>query len=350
MNRRTLLALAAALPACASLPQLRETSQRMSDLPLIKPPRLRAGDVVALVAPSGFVTEEKIEGAIANLTALGLKPRAMPNLRARWGSYAGAPEARAADLDAAFGDPEIRAIWPVRGGSGCAAVLPFLDYARIRRSPKVVIGYSDITALHLALLRKAGLVTFHGPVANSTFTDYTVSGLRRVLFEPQSEVVYPRSPSHDARVAAEPAFAIRPLTPSRARAEGMLIGGNLSVFTSLIGTPFAPQMRDAIVFLEDVAEAPYRVDRMLTQVAQSSADAPAAGFALGVFQRALPSDDEPTLSLSEVLNAQFVKSNCAAGYGFSFGHITDQMTLPYGIRARIDTQSATLTLLETGVV
>jgi muramoyltetrapeptide carboxypeptidase len=349
MNRRSLLALAAALPACTSVPQLNKASEQMNELSLIKPPRLRAGDEVALVAPSGFVTEEKIVGAIENLTALGLKPRVMPNLRARWGSYAGAPEARAADLHAAFDDPEIRAIWPVRGGSGCAAVLPFLDFARIRRSPKVVVGYSDITALHLALLRRAGLVSFHGPVATSTFTDYTVAGLRRVLFEAQREVVYARSPRHNARVPAEPAFAIRALTPSRAIAEGTLTGGNLSVFASLIGTPFAPRIRDAIVFLEDVGEAPYRVDRMLTQVVQSSADTPAAGFAFGVFQRALPPDDEPTLSLNEVFDAQFRTSPCAAGYGFSFGHITDQMTLPYGIRARIDTRDATLTLLEAGV-
>jgi muramoyltetrapeptide carboxypeptidase len=354
MNRRTLLALAAALPACASVTNLSKISQTapqvLVDLPLVKPPKLRAGDVVALLAPSGFLTEEKIAGAIANLTALGLRPRLMPNARARWGSYAGSPEERAADLHAAFEDDEIRAIWPVRGGSGCARVLPFLDYARIRRSPKVLVGYSDITALHLALMRRAGLVTFHGPVATSTFTEYTVAGLRRVLFDASSEMRYARSPNHDARVARESAFAVRSLSVAHSIAEGALLGGNLSVYASLVGTLFAPQVRDALLFLEEVGEAPYRVDRLLTQVMQASHATPFAGVALGVFQRAVPTDDEPTLSINEVLDSQFAKSPVAAGYGFSFGHITDQMTLPYGVRARIDTRSATLTLLEAGVI
>jgi muramoyltetrapeptide carboxypeptidase len=353
MHRRTLLALAAALPACASvrnLPNITQTApQVLEDLPLLKPPRLRAGDAVALLAPSGFLSEESITGGMANLTALGLKPRLMPNARARWGSNAGSPEERAADLQAAFADNEIRAIWPVRGGSGCARVLPFLDYARIRRSPKVVVGYSDITSLHLGLMRRAGLVTFHGPVANSTFTDYTVSGLRRVLFEGSAEVSYPRSPAHDARAARESAFAVRSLNPAHTVAEGGLVGGNLSVYASLLGTPFAPQVRDALLFLEDIGEAPYRVDRLLTQALQANHAAPIIGAALGVFQRAMPTDDEPTLSLNEVLDSHFARTKIAAGYGFSFGHVTDQMTLPYGVRARIDTRSATLTLLEAGV-
>jgi muramoyltetrapeptide carboxypeptidase len=353
MHRRTLLALAAALPACASvrsLPKIVQTApQVLEDLPLLKPPRLRAGDVVAMLAPSGFLSEESITGGMANLTALGLKPRLMPNARARWGSNAGSPEERAADLQAAFADDEIRAIWPVRGGSGCARVLPFLDYARIRRSPKVVVGYSDITSLHLALMRRAGLVTFHGPVANSTFTDYTVSGLRRVLFEGNAQVSYPRSSAHDARVARESAFAVRSLNAAHTVAEGALVGGNLSVYASLLGTPFAPQVRDALLFLEDIGEAPYRVDRLLTQALQAAHATPISGVALGVFQRALPTDDEPALSLNEVLDSHFATSNIAAGYGFSFGHVTDQMTLPYGVRARMDTRSATLTLLEAGV-
>ncbi len=344
MDRRTFLVFAAASHGCATLPQIKNVTP-----PLIKPPRLRAGDAVALIAPSGFVTEEKISGAIANLTALGLVPRLMPNIRARWGSYAGSPQARAADVQAAFDDPEVRAVWPVRGGSGCAALLPFLDYARIRRSPKVLVGYSDITALHLALLRQAGMVSFHGPVANSTFTDYTISGLRKVLFDAQSEVRYARSPSHEARAALEPAYAVRPLSPAHVRAEGPLVGGNLSVFAALIGTPFAPRLNDALIFLEDVGEAAYRVDRMLTQVNQSALEGPPAGYALGVFQRTEPQDSEPTLSLPEVLDAQFANARFAAGYGFSFGHITDQMTIPYGVRARIDTRDATLTLLEPSV-
>ncbi len=305
--------------------------------PMLRPRRLEVGDRVAMVAPSGVLHAAGIERSFANLGSLGLKPFLSANARAQNGTYAGTVQERVADLHAAFADPTVKAIWPVRGGSGSAALLPHLDYALIARNPKIVIGYSDTTALHLALLRNARLVSFHGPVAGSTFTPFSLANLKRVLFDPAPNAIFamPDEWTHTTR------------TPNATgRAEGMLVGGNLSVLTSLIGTPFAPQIKDALLFLEDVSEAPYRIDRMLTQLDQSLGLANAAAVLCGVFEKATPTDDGPSSTLEQVIDSHLATLRAPAAYGLPFGHINQQWTLPLGVRARIDTAARTLTLLE----
>ncbi len=315
---------------------------------------LRPGSLVGLIAPGGVLDDAIIQKCVQNLESLGFRVKLSPNIRAVWGGYAGSVKQRLDDLHGMFVDPQVQAIWTARGGSGCSGLLPSLDYELIRRHAKILIGYSDITALHLALYRRAGLVTFHGPVAWSTPNDYAVSQMQAVLMSPRRETEIHMSAENERRAATMPEYV--PRTFREGVATGPLIGGNLSIVSALAGTPYGAEIRDHLLFLEEVREAPYRVDRMLTQLQQASARAGesrglahAAGVMLGVFTRGNAPADDKSLSLNEVLDDHFAASPVPAAYGYSFGHISHQFTLPVGIRARLDTTSRTLTLLEAGV-
>jgi muramoyltetrapeptide carboxypeptidase len=318
--------------------------------PLVKPPRLKQGATVGLVAPSGVVDDAHIEKCVRNLESLGFKVRTGANIRAQRGGYAGSVEQRLADLHGMFLDRDVGAVWAARGGSGCLALLPRLDYRAIRRHPKILYGYSDITPLLLALRRHAGLVTFHGPVASSMGLDrdFSLRSMRSLLMEPRPRVTLEIAPENLQREADEPQFAPRVFRGGRA--EGRLVGGNLSLVCAMIGTPYAAQVKGNILFLEEVGEAPYRIDRMLTQLRQSGVLAQAAGVALGVFQKCEAVDGEPSLTLAEVLDDNLSGLRVPSAYGFSFGHIPNQVTLPLGVRAALDTGARSITLLEPAVV
>jgi muramoyltetrapeptide carboxypeptidase len=312
---------------------------------------------VGLVAPGGVLDDGIIEKCVRNLEALGFKVKTGAHLRAAWGGYAGKVAQRLDDLHGMFLDREVKAIWTARGGSGSAALLPGLHYELIRRHPKILIGYSDITALQLALYRKAGLVTFHGPVAWSTFSDYSVSQMMAVLMSPRPETEIHMSVENRKKALLQPEYALR--TFRHGKAEGRLIGGSLSVLNALIGTPYAADVRNSLLYLEDVGEAPYRIDRMLTQLQQSVGELGerdglrhAAGVMLGVFTgiRLPDGDASPTLSLGDVIEQHLAGLPIPAAYGYSFGHISHQFTLPVGVRARLDTEQQTLTLLEPAVI
>jgi muramoyltetrapeptide carboxypeptidase len=208
---------------------------------LIKPPRLQPGDTVALIAPGGYATEQSIAKARRNIEALGCRVREGASLREVNGNYGGTVPQRLADLHAMFGDPDINMIWPVRGGSGCISLLAHLDFALIRANPKILLGYSDITALHLAIHRHAGLVTFHGPVASSTLSDYSREHMLAVLSAPHPRYTIPMALENSRRALEQPQFAIR--TVHAGVATGPLIGGNLSLVAALAGTPYAADDR-----------------------------------------------------------------------------------------------------------
>jgi muramoyltetrapeptide carboxypeptidase len=313
----------------------------------VKPRRLAPGDVVGLIAPGGVLDATKVEARVRNLESLGFKVRLGKHLLAARGGFAGTVSQRLADLHGMFRDPEVAGVWAARGGSGSGSLLPFIDYDLLRAHPKVFIGFSDITSLHLAIYRHAGLVTFHGPTAGSTFSDFSVANLRAVLMEPRPRAVLEGARENLDKAAAQPQFA--PRTFRGGTAEGRLVGGNLSNLSALMGTPYAPATRGHLLFLEDVREAPYRIDRMLTQLAQAGLIKAAAGIVLGVFDKCVPPDDEPSLTLAETLEEHFGASRVPAGYGYSFGHIAHQVTLPIGVRARLDADARTLTLLEPAV-
>lgn len=362
MNRRKFGKWAASLLAGGALGGLadaRVLKRRTASLrPVIKPRALKRGDLVGLIAPGGVMDDAVFQRGLRNLESYGFKVKVGENIRAARGGYAGTVAQRVADLHAMFRDKEVKAIWAARGGAGCTALLPSIDYELIRKHPKILVGYSDITALHLAIHRRTGLVTFHGPVAPSRPTDYTVTQMQAVLMSPRQQIEINMSIENERKAEATPAqteFQLRTLREGVA--EGRLLGGNLSVLSALVGTPYAAQIENCLLFLEDVGEAPYRIDRMLTQLQQSVGNRGerdglkhAAGIMLGVFSRSRSPDNEPSLTLNEVLDDHFSALPIPAVRGFSFGHIADQFTMPIGIRARLDTASRTLTLLEAAVV
>lgn len=328
-------------------------------LPLLKPPRLRPGDWVSIISPSGHVSDERLQRSVLNLESLGLKVKLGAHVRARSGNYAGAVGARVADFHHAFLDPEVKAIWPSRGGSGAALLLPHIDYRLVRSRPKIVIGFSDITALLIALYRHAGLASFHGVVSGSQFAPYSVAQLHDTLFAGRSKLTIELPPEQRSRALQSAEDA--PLTLRSGVAEGPLVGGNLAVLTSLIGTPDAAPLAGHLLFLEEVGEAPYRLDRMLTQLQRSAGFERTRGVAMGVFRDASEAQRDAAAgmvtaspnpgnhTLQQVLTERFAAVNQPSAYGLPFGHIAPQCVLPIGIRARLDADAHTLTLLESAV-
>lgn len=312
---------------------------------LRRPAALREGSTVALVAPGSPISEEKIAKSLLNLAALGFKVKEGEHWRSRLGYLAGTDAERVADLHRAFADPEVEAVWCARGGYGCGRLLPMLDYDLIRQNPKVLIGYSDITALHLAIHQRTGLVTFHGPVAASDYPENTLAHLKAAIFEKK----VPYTLSMPAAEEPLPGEEFRPFVIAPGRAAGPLMGGNLALLSALAGTPYAPSFRGKIAFIEDIGEQPYRIDRMLTQLLQGTDLAKATGIALGVFTDCQPRGESPSLSLPDALRDRLGALGIPVAYGYPFGHVAHQATLPYGIRAEMDTERGTLTLLEAGV-
>jgi muramoyltetrapeptide carboxypeptidase len=348
LSRRSFAGLIAAtlvLPGAAGARPPRPT-HRMKHT-LIKPPRLREGDLVGLIAPGGHTSDASIEKSVQHIEALGFRCKQGANLRAVHGNYAGSVQQRITDLHAMFADPEVRAIWCIRGGSGCISLLASIDYALIRANPKILLGYSDITALHLAIHRHAGLVTFHGPVASSTPSDYSTTHLLAVLMDPQPTYTIPMAMENSRRALEAPHYAIR--TVHGGQATGALMGGNLSMVSALTGTPYAADFRNSILFLEEVNEAPYRIDRWMTQLDLSVGLAKAAGVMIGICDNCDGDDEEITLTLDETLDLHLQPLKIAAVTGYSFGHIRNQFTIPVGLRATLDTERQTLTLLEPAV-
>ncbi len=335
----------AAVVSCISLSFKMADSTSFEKPRLRKPARLRAGATVALIAPASPFSAEKLATTRANFEKLGFQVREGKNLFAQNGYLAGSDEQRLADLHWAFGDPEVEAVWCIRGGYGCSRLLPDIDYDLVKRNPKPFIGYSDVTALHLAIHARTGLVTFHGPVAASDFPDNTLAHFRAVLTDPLAGYVL-KIPAETEELPGE---EFRPFVIAGGKARGVLTGGNLSLLSALAGTSFAPSFRGKIAFIEDVGEQPYRIDRMFTQLLQATDLKKAAGIALGVFSGCQPKGDGPSLTLAETLRDRLGGLGIPVIYGIPFGHVEHQATFAYGIEAELDTMAGTLTLLETGV-
>lgn len=314
---------------------------------LIKPPRLRFGDTIGLIAPGGYTDDEAIARSVAKIEQLGFKVRFGAHLREVYGNYAGTVAQRLADLHGMFADPDVNAIWCIRGGSGCISLLSLIDYRLLRANPKILIGYSDITALHLAIYRHAGLVTFHGPVAGSGWSDYSNRHMLAVLMEPQPGYTIQMAPENAVRALEAPHFGIR--TAVHGQATGVLIGGNLSMVAALAGTPYAADFRNALLFIEEVNEAPYRIDRWMTQLDLAVGLRRAAGVMIGICDNCIATDGEPSLTLQETLDLHLKVLSTPAVSGYSFGHIRHQFTLPMGINARLDSLRQSVTLLESAV-
>ena len=309
---------------------------------LILPARLNPGSRVALLAPSGPLPDScDVARASENCRLLGLEPVVMPNCRKSWGYFAGTDQERLDDLNSALTDPTIAAVWCLRGGSGMSRIVNRLDFAAFARHPKVVVGYSDITVLLLALWTKTGVVSFHGPMSRARLTDFSRAHLERALFNAVA------AGALDDNVAGADAEPVVTITPGIAR--GRLIGGNLSLLQTLIGTEYFPDLDGAILFLEDVHEALYRIDRILAHLRLTGALDRLAGVAIGRVTEIPLSVGDETFGLTGVWQEYFGSLDIPVAAGFPFGHIDSQWTLPVGVMAELDATNGRLTLLEPAV-
>ncbi len=306
---------------------------------LVKPAPLKAGDVVGLITPASNVVNNADWARIEqSMKGLGLEFRYGRNVR-RKGYIAGTIDERLADLHDMFRDPAIKGIIAIRGGYGTPQLLDRIDYDLIKKNPKIFVGYSDITAMHLAFNQKLGLVTFHGPTANSKFPAFSLSNFRKALFDP--------APLGTLTNPAD-GHTLRTIVPGKAR--GRLVAGNLSLISNLMGTPYEIETRDKILLLEDVGEEAFRLDRMLTQMKLAGKLDRIAGVVWGECYNCKPTPgvDVP-LTEREVIDRILGNLGVPVLSGLAFGHTEDQLTLPQGLMATLDATAGTLTVEESAL-
>lgn len=320
----------------------------MGSKPTIRPPRLRAGHRIALIAPSGPLGERNdLTRATELCDVLGFKSVVGKHALSRYGYLAGDDPARLGDLNDALRDPTIDAVWCLRGGYGVTRILDQVDVEAFAARPKPVIGFSDITALLIGLHLATGVVTFHGPMSRAPLTSFSRTHLERVLLQRDAAGRLGRLPV--------PAGVLAPRTPRivsirSGSAEGPLLGGNLSILLALAGTRHFPDLTGAILFLEDVGEDLYRVDRLLAQLRMLGALDRLAGVIIGQFtDMKRGAGDGGALAFDEVLATYLEPLGIPAAYGFPIGHVDDQWTLPIGVRARLDASAGEVELLESAV-
>ncbi|AIF44651.1 LD-carboxypeptidase [Virgibacillus sp. SK37] len=300
---------------------------------MIKPERLQKGDTIGIIAPAGPPDQEKLQKAIPFLESLGLKVNVGKHINEIHGYLAGTDQQRLEDFHNMVADPTIKAIIFARGGYGTGRIVSSIDYELIRNNPKIIWGYSDITYLHTAIRQQTGLVTFHGPMVASDigkeeFDDFSAEMFMQ-LFEPATYVYTEK---------VSPLHVISP-----GNGTGMLVGGNLSLIVSTLGTPFEIDTNGKLLLLEDIGEEPYRVDSMLNQLKLAGKLEKAAGVILGDF-----ADAEPTLkhslTLEKVFSDYLSNLNCPVLSGFKIGHCLPHFAVPLGVEAELSADTKTLTI------
>ena len=313
----------------------------------IRPPHLEPGDTLGVVAPASAPPDFKnVERAVAAIEKLGFKIKFARNARKRFGFLAGSDRERASDIMAMFSDRKVNGIICVRGGYGSSRLLPMLDFATIKRNAKVFIGYSDITSLHSAFLVKSNLISFHGPMLNSDFAhddipDFTVQSFLRILMRPKAT----------GDIAMGYNGKAKSLRSGKAR--GQLIGGNLSILCASIGTSWQPPFRGRILFLEDLDEVPYRMDRLLTHLLNAGLLQQVTGIAIGINKNCEDPQAKKTKAyrqtLEDVFRDRLLPLKIPIVMDLPFGHVAHNATLPVGARAMLDGANASLTITESAV-
>jgi muramoyltetrapeptide carboxypeptidase len=310
---------------------------------LLKPERVHPGDKVGLVRPAtaAFVTEP-IEIMVEALESLGFEVVLGANYFNRHGYFGGVDADRAVDINEFFGDPGIRMI-VASGGWGGARLLPLIDYDNIRSNPKVFLGYSDVTALLTAIHARTGLVTFHGP---SPLNSFSADYFRRVVMHGEQVSMRNRTEiTEDTLVQTEN----RIQTIAAGRASGRILGGNLTVLTTIFGSSYLPDWDNSILFVEDVNEAIYRVDRMLTQLSLAGVLSRIKGFVFGRCTECGPGEGYGALTMEQVLREHIEPLGIPAFSGAMIGHIDEQFTIPLGVNVEIDADAGSIRMLEAAV-
>jgi len=308
---------------------------------LYKPRALKPGDTLGLLAPASMTDHQNVDKAIEKLKKMGFNVKVGKSPYKRYGYLSGEDKVRADDINSMFKDKEIDGIICTRGGYGTPRILPLLDYDAIRDNPKVFIGFSDITALHIAFNQKSELVTYHGPMAVSNL----IKGVSEFTMESLLDSV---SRTASERVINNPE-GTKVETVCQGTSEGIITGGNLSLLTNSIGTPYEIDTKGKILFIEEISEDVYKIDRALNQLKLAGKFEDAIGIILGDFNDCDKSKHDESLSLMEVINHHIKNANKPTIFNLKSGHCEPMITLPLGIKVRLDATERALTILESSV-
>ncbi|HSH35961.1 LD-carboxypeptidase [Schnuerera sp.] len=310
---------------------------------MIRPKGLKIGDTLGVVAPASPTTKDKVELAYEKLSQMGFNVVMGESCYSSYGYLAGSDELRAKDLNNMFNNKEVKGIICLRGGYGTPRILELLDYELIKNNPKVFIGYSDITALHIVFNQLSDLVTFHGPMAASDltgdFSEFSKNSLYNFILEGEFDSTI-KNPKEEI------------ITINGSIAEGTIIGGNLSLITSTIGTKYEIDTKGKILLIEEVGEEPYKIDRMLTQLRLSNKLEDAEGIVLGDFNNCVPESSEydDSLTLEEVIDNIIKPLGKPTIFNLQSGHCEPVITIPFGVKARLNADNKELTILERPIV
>jgi muramoyltetrapeptide carboxypeptidase len=306
---------------------------------VIKPPSLKIGDTIAMTSPAGAIwNDETVKKFTSILEGLGFKVKLGGTLTGKFGYLSGTDELRAKELNDFFTDKSVQGIFCAKGGWGCARLLDLLDYYNIRMNPKVLMGFSDITSLLVAIQARTGLVTYHGPVGNSGWNDFTVGYVKSVLMNKEMTTF-----------GLGPKETDKPVTFHPGKAKGVLVGGNLSVLVGIVGSSYLPDWKNKILFLEETEEEPYSIDRMLTQLRLAGVFKNVSGIIFGKCVKCEAEEPTQSFTFMEVLEQHFKPLAIPVFYGAMIGHIADKLTVPIGVMAEMDAEKGTFKLLEPAV-
>jgi len=308
---------------------------------MLKPKALKLGDMIGVVAPSSPTSEANVKLAKQQLEGLGFKVKLAPSCYATHGYLAGKDQLRADDLNNMFADKGIDGIICLRGGYGAPKILNKVDFELIKSNPKVFVGYSDITALHMAMNQISNLVTFHGPMGSSDIAhgldDFSKNEFLRAIMDTNAM----------GKISNPVGKDVECLVGGKAR--GVIIGGNLSLIAATMGTTYEIDTKGKILFLEEIGEEPYSVDRMLTQLALGGKLKDAVGIILGDWNDCEPKKHDESLSLIEVFNEIVVPYGKPTIFDLKAGHCTPKVTLPFGVNALLDASEGKL-IIEEGAL
>lgn len=302
---------------------------------MIRPPALRPGDTIGIVAPSSWAKARNLRKGVAHLVRSGYRVKLFCSPRLMVGYLAGPDRIRARLLERAFADPAVKAILCERGGYGALRMVDLVDFSLIRRHPKIFVGFSDITVLHMAMFTTAGLTTFYGPMVAFSSPAYSWRSLWRALSDPSPVGPVPMP------------FGWQPTFLRPGRATGRLFGGTLSLISKLVGTRYLPDLKGAILFLEDVDEKPYKIDGYLAHLRLAGVFDRIGGLILANFKNCRPRRN--SLTLDEIFRDYFKRAPYPVALHMPFGHLGPMFTLPLGVRATLDSRSGNISLEESGV-
>lgn len=305
---------------------------------MIQPERLQQGDTIGIIAPAGPINEHELNCGIPFFEKMGLNVKLGNYVHQVYGYLAGTDEERMADIHMMFADPAVKAIFCARGGYGTGRLAANLDYDLIQHNPKVFWGYSDITFLHTAIRQVTGLVTFHGPMVASDIAKDTFDTLSANLFQ---QLFAPAKLCYSGTLSPLHVYV-------SGEAGGELVGGNLSLLISTLGTQFEIETANKLLLIEDIGEEPYRVDGMLNQLKMAGKLDHLAGVLIGDFALSKSKSEKPSFRLDDVFQQYFSELSCPVMAGFQIGHCTPNFAVPFGVYATLSTYTKTL-IIEPGV-